>query len=358
MIAMHNYCHILDFTVRENEASFSKEHSMNFLNQIDDFSEYWIYNFFSFLGMYGVPVFIFLTGYGLVKKYENPQSRPMVKSIFMYNNWLKLLALMLPGVICYIGIDFLYYIHCGHLSYLTDICKRLFILTFLNDILGPWMVIDPGIYWYFGLTLEFYFIYAFFVYNRPVSLLILMTAGAVVLQTTAYKEGWIVNSQPALWWVRQNITGWMVPFTFGILYARTRTMPKFTTIVLITAAAILFFPSMTDPVLWQVSLVCSVIISIMAAGLSMKIPYWSGFWIFIGRLSPFIFASHPIVRHVYFTYLTTYHEPNGLLLASYIVTALGFAIIYRYVWSFLTPLLKKISDKIMALLRSDRAIIR
>ena len=61
-IALHNYFHILGFST-ENEMAFSMENTNHFFSVIADghlFAE-----IFSFLGRLGVPVFIFLTGFGI-----------------------------------------------------------------------------------------------------------------------------------------------------------------------------------------------------------------------------------------------------------------------------------------------------
>lgn len=238
-IALHNYCHLMSFTIHENESSFTKEPVLDFFSQMTVPSNEWIYNFFSFLGWYGVPLFIFLTGFGLVRKYERQNAPPMNKSVFLYSNWLKLFALLLPGVVYYVGYDAVHCILTGDLGYLINIYNRLFILTFLNDIFAPWTGITPGVYWYFGLTLEFYFLYAFIVYKQPIRILLLFTLASVALQVVVHEA--FGNPLSMLWWVRQNITGWMVPFAFGIVYARIKTVSVIWIYVIIFAAAILFF---------------------------------------------------------------------------------------------------------------------
>ena len=244
-IALHNYCHLMYFTINENESSFSKEHVLDFFSQMTVPSNEWIYNVFSFLGWYGVPVFIFLTGFGLVRKYERHNAPTMNKTVFLYCNWLKLFALLLPGVLYYVGYDVVQYILTDDLGYLINIYNRLFLLTFLNDIFGPWIGITPGVYWYFGLTLEFYFLYAIIVYKRPIRILLLLTLASIGLQVAVH-NGAFGNPVSMLWWVRQNITGWMVPFAFGIVYARIKTVYVIWVYVIIFAAAILFFPTMID----------------------------------------------------------------------------------------------------------------
>ncbi len=266
----------------------------------------------------------------------------MAKSTFLFDNWLKLLALLLLGVLYYVGFDVVNYILSGDLGYLINLYNRFLLLTFLNDILG----INAGVYWYFGLTLEFYFLYAFIVYRRHSRLLILLTLASAALQMAVLNV--YGESGMMLWWIRQNITGWMVPFSFGIFYARIKTISTCWIYIMVSAAAILFFPTMTDPLLWQLSLLCAIVMAIAIARISSRIPYWREIWIYIGRLSPFIFAAHPIVRGLFFVYLSPVHNPDGFLFISYILSVAICTILYRILWSYTTPKLNFYIDKVMS----------
>ena len=69
-IFLHNYAHWLGPIVKENEYQF-------FQRNVDWFNQVLIHpdanlllHLLSFFGHYGVPVFLFLSAYGLVKKYE------------------------------------------------------------------------------------------------------------------------------------------------------------------------------------------------------------------------------------------------------------------------------------------------
>ena len=73
-IFLHNFCHWLKpGIILENEYNFN----FNFSRQMWDYltqggiDMYLPIQFFSFFGHYGVPIFLFLSGFGLVMKYEN-----------------------------------------------------------------------------------------------------------------------------------------------------------------------------------------------------------------------------------------------------------------------------------------------
>ena len=71
MIVFHNYFHIIaGVGYGENQLFFKSIHMYSFLDSIFiDFSGFFNY-FFSFFGHYGVQLFVFISGYGLAKKYS------------------------------------------------------------------------------------------------------------------------------------------------------------------------------------------------------------------------------------------------------------------------------------------------
>ena len=71
-IFLHNFCHWLSPIVKENEYTFVR-HNVDVLNQVLSHPDIYLpVHLLSFFGHYGVPVFLFLSAYGLVKKYEAP----------------------------------------------------------------------------------------------------------------------------------------------------------------------------------------------------------------------------------------------------------------------------------------------
>ena len=73
-IAIHNFCHWLPMAVHENEYVFRLEDSLKLLHHVQMLHPQVLLNVFSHFGHYGVPVFLFLSGYGLVCKYERSRT--------------------------------------------------------------------------------------------------------------------------------------------------------------------------------------------------------------------------------------------------------------------------------------------
>ena len=68
-IFLHNYCHWLGPIVKENEYQYIQR-NVDWLHQVMASPDGWLpMHLLSFFGHYGVPVFLFLSAYGLVLKY-------------------------------------------------------------------------------------------------------------------------------------------------------------------------------------------------------------------------------------------------------------------------------------------------
>ena len=66
-IMFHNFLHLTLPTI-ENEFSFSELRTDTFVSSLSAQPAWALADVMSFLGWYGVAVFIFLSGYGLVRK--------------------------------------------------------------------------------------------------------------------------------------------------------------------------------------------------------------------------------------------------------------------------------------------------
>ena len=70
LIITHNYMHWLPECVPENEYTFSVERIDQLCAYLAQGGPHVLLNILSHFGHYGVDIFLFLSGYGLVKKYE------------------------------------------------------------------------------------------------------------------------------------------------------------------------------------------------------------------------------------------------------------------------------------------------
>ena len=103
-IFLHNYIHWLPNTPQENEFEFDVNRHWSFINSIISGSDIFI-NLFSYLGHLGVPVFVFLSGYGLAQKYDK-QVTIGIKS-FIAKHFTKLFKPLLGGMLIYIIVMYI-----------------------------------------------------------------------------------------------------------------------------------------------------------------------------------------------------------------------------------------------------------
>jgi len=237
-IILHNYCHFLKFAVKENEYTFTAEKPRQLLEKLMSIDSDLFIHILSFFGHYGVPVFLFISGYGLVKKYEAPHSAPegatnvsahdgnvapsgaeggasssSLSFPFLLRHFRKLFRLMIWGYLLFVAVYFLRH-DDGATVYSWDRIAAQLTMTvnFLYE--HPDRIIKPGPYWYFGLMMQIYALYIFVIHRwRSNWLLLALVAVCWMVQV-------IVPAPDALNFVRYNFIGGMLPFVLGVAMAR------------------------------------------------------------------------------------------------------------------------------------------
>ena len=261
-IILHNYCHFLKFAVKENEYTFTAEKPRQLLEKLMSIDSDLFIHILSFFGHYGVPVFLFISGYGLVKKYEAPHSAPegatnvsahdgnvaaasvsgrngqatnvsahdgnvapsgaeggassssLSSSLsFLLRHFRKLFRLMIWGYLLFVAVYFLRH-DDGATVYSWDRIAAQLTMTvnFLYE--HPDRIIKPGPYWYFGLMMQIYALYIFVIHRwRSNWLLLALVAVCWMVQV-------IVPAPDVLNFVRYNFIGGMLPFALGVALAR------------------------------------------------------------------------------------------------------------------------------------------
>ena len=162
-IMLHNYCHFLGFAVKENEYTFTATKPMQLLGRLMHADQYLFVHVLSFFGHYGVPVFLFISGFGLVCKYEQRTPQPVRALPFVGYHYLKLLRLMFLGYIAFAVVSYLHP-HGYHGYTVGRVAAQL--LMYINLLPDPDHIIKPGPYWFFGLMLQLYIVYRLLIYRQ------------------------------------------------------------------------------------------------------------------------------------------------------------------------------------------------
>lgn len=282
-IVLHNFLHLTLPTI-ENEFSYSELRTDTFVDSLTTHPAWALADAMSFLGWYGVAVFIFLSGYGLARKYECGNSRELPIWQFIKEHWLKVFKLMVVPMLIFMVVW-----SCFN-GKIFPIEKLLQQLALIGNIAFPTSV-QPGVYWFFGLIFQLYIIYRLFIYRRSKRFILHLNIIALAIFVIL----WLFCSEETMAAVRHNCIGWILPFSLGAMFARHDFSKLFTKrwvmwLILLISGVTLTLMNY-NPALWYFSPIVAIVASISLAKL------WRG-GVWLGALSSTIFAIHPIVRYI------------------------------------------------------------
>lgn len=309
-IMLHNYCHWFPFAVPENEFSFDVGKYIQFWNAIN--WDTFLIQFFSFWGHLGVSVFVLLSGYGLVLKYDNTNIN--WKS-FVVKHYKKLCIPMILGFITYYVILFIInYPTNQDLSTIIPIKRFIAQLTLIINFLpNPHRLIEPGPYWYFGLTMQLYLIFLLLIYKRSISYITIIAICGFIISM------FLENNPKLLISTKYNFIGWLFPFIYGIVMGRRTYNPSIRLTYTIVVATILLIPLFGYS--YFTWLLIPLLVAILATHIITIIPiYITNIFDIIGKKSLYIFVLHPITRELTIQYGIVGNPYIGLTL--YIILTL------------------------------------
>ncbi len=330
-IVLHNYCHWLGMAVKENEYTFSIAKADNLANAIIHPTWDLPVHLLSFFGHYGVPVFLFLSAYGLTMKYENGGAEDRVWT-FLKSHFLKLFNMMIVGFAAFIMVD---RITAGPRHYqLTDVVTQLLLVN--NLMPDPDHVIWPGPYWFFGLMLQLYVVYRLFLYKRHWGVTVAFMLVCTLLQALCSPDGETMNR------LRYNFIGGMLPFGLGLLYGRMGE-PKWTehlrwnpnhfiaqvnfTAMTVLLLVLAIYNGSFDFLSWlwvpvAVCLLCVLTVKVLPAKANDLL-------VWVGGISSAMFVCHPITRKIFIPISRQGDTYTGLLM--YMVATFVLAVGFSYI---------------------------
>ena len=310
-IVLHNFTHWLPGGSLENEFSFNFDYYMHFWNNV--ISPDFLIHVFSFWGHLGVPVFVFLTGYGLARKYDD--NADLGWKSFLYRHWVKLFVPMLCGTLVYFIVLFALE---GHLdcSASNVFLQCIMALNFISPA-----DIEPMPYWYLGMTLQLYVIYLLFVYKRSTTILLLLAIASFIF---------IALNIRYLGFLRNNSVGWLFPFFMGVAYSRYQEVVHFERgsrlIVATCLSLLIILVCGFELYAW---LLTPLFVVIFAVGIVKYVPVTIQQKMeSIGRYSLYFMIVHPITRVLSMQSLSDFGGYLCLLL--YILTT--FLVVYSFIY--------------------------
>lgn len=289
-IMLHNYCHWLRGIVRENEYTWQQFKFEELWHLILNPDEQLPMHLVSFFGHYGVPVFLFLSGYGLVKKYEQGNLHEVGLWRFVRYNYLKLFRIFIVGFVAFTMLDA--FTPGMHRYNLTAVVGMLGMFANLLD--DPSHVVWPGPYWYFSITLQLYIFYRLVFYRwRHWGVVVGMITFCWLWQLSCQDDVVLLER------LRYNMIGGVLPFGLGLLAARTaiNERPRWEQIIilLLAVALIVALSSNFQGWLWVPALIVVGTIALVKI-----MPEWMlTYSVWLGGISSAIFVAHPLVRKIF-----------------------------------------------------------
>lgn len=342
-IVLHNYTHWLGPMVKENEYTFTQHNVDRLLVEMANPSIDLIAHLLSFFGHYGVPLFLCLSAYGLVMKYEKNSPKDLPQPLpergdkcfrraveWVWHHYVKLFQMMIVGYVAFVLVDYMtprprqyeFWNVVGQLG------------MFSNLYANPDHDIWPGPYWYFGLMVQVYIVYRFILYKGKGSLCGMISGPAAYYFTCAlmvaamFAQFCFEPTSDALEWYRYNVFGSIAPFIVGLLYARKRVnhsyKKKSYALSALLAALVVLAGSLTYYAWCYVPIfVCLCGINLVKA-LPLRVLQM---FEWVGGISAAMFVCHPITRKVIIPISRHGDLWAGLLL--YAVATLVLAVVFK-----------------------------
>ena len=330
-IILHNYCHFLRRpidVVQENEYTFNIDNPMRLLDRICSLNHDLFVHLLSFFGHYGVPLFLFISGFGLVIKYEKKeQERHIGFFSFTWYHYAKLLRLMFLGYIAFAVVCYLHP-HGYHGYTVGRVVAQM--LMYINLLPDPDHIIKPGPYWYFGLTLQLYIVYRLCLYRTKSLYVILLVAACWAIQTVFSPE--MIGNNDWLNRIRYNFIGAMLPFGMGMLYARhgrLQSKPVYLCLAILSAAAVFAGSFNFHTWLWVPAfVVVGAVSTIKLLPEKCLVPC-----VWFGAISSALFVVHPILREIIIpmSYRGKVYTGIAVYIVASVICAWLFKLLFRYI---------------------------
>ena len=329
-IVLHNYSHWLRGIVQENEYQFHVHNVRRLMVELSHPSWELIVHLLSFFGHYGVPVFVFLSAYGLVRKYESTAEHYESSGTFFLSHYKKLFMMMIVGYVAFVLVD---YMKPGPRHYeFWNVVGQLGM--FSNLYSDPNHVIWPGPYWYFGLMVQLYAVYRFILFPGGGSLLGKVSQRyhtpilLALLFITLFGQLAFDPEGTALEWYRYNLFGSLPVFIAGLLFARHFEMKEYTYTSYLLLTGIAAILSIMLSMWFSTWIFVPFFICIGALGFVKCMPEMVLHRLsWVGSISAAMFVCHPITRKVIIPISRHGEVFAGLLL--YIVATIVLAMIFR-----------------------------
>ncbi|MBP5629858.1 MAG: acyltransferase family protein [Bacteroidaceae bacterium] len=337
LIITHNFMHWLPDCVAENEYTFSTERIDLLCSYLAQGGPHVLLNILSHFGHYGVAIFLFVSGYGLVKKYE---SGAAVKrglredAFFLYSHAVKLWKLMVPALLFFVVIEMMQGTWNRPMS-------RLFPLLGFYSNLQPHRDLILGPWWWFGLMMQFYILWRLLIYRRGRAVLYgtMGVCMAAVMVIAWLERGSLESTETLTCYLHYNFPSSMLAFGLGVADARYGLGWLHRWWSPLVGLAVVLLGSFNAGI-WTISSAGALMVALaFVAKEDEDIRFGRVLYVnvrmvlvFLGSISAWLFALHPVVRE--YTIGLAKKGSDGLLYLS-ILIYLAASIMLAWVVTYL-----------------------
>lgn len=297
VIALHNFFHWTEpYRCGENEFYFNPSRVRCFLDTLVSSPADCINTVISFLGHYGVVVFVLLSGYGLTL---SMMKNKVGFREFICQRAVKLWLLLLVGVVVFFFSKLML---DGELFSSYDMknigLRALFIHTLIpgcgTKMVGPW--------WFFGLIFQLYLLFPplyRLLENNKVKMLTIIAMVCVVFSYLC-----VYGLMPDIEvYVFMNAPGHLPVFVLGMWLARNpgREIPNVTMIVALIVFVLGNFYKALFPLTFLSVAVMTVFFIFPFGKKKEHIEKQSRLLVFMGKISMIVFVSNGVLRDPFVT---------------------------------------------------------
>ncbi len=327
-IMLHNFAHQLPNTrFLESERTFNLDATRNFYDLVLNGNDIF-FALFSYLGHFGVALFVFMSGYGLVKKYENRIGGGKSLNViqFIKYNAIKLWKLFVPLIVlCWIMYVLeLFGTNISLFLAIKQVFKEYIGITLMQlTFTNTWITKHAfgGTWWYLALTFQLYLCYLIFNKWRNKSILIVFCSISCLLQVLALA----LNMESFQILMRWNFIGWLLPFTLGIWAARYNWIDNKWYIYVLSF--VLFILTGLNKYTWVFQ---SAFLIVAIYGIKVRENGFNNILNVVGVLSPYLFITHSFIRNAVIKVM-----PNAIGCSIFVIISIIVAIAYKYFLSVL-----------------------
>lgn len=302
LIVLHNFSRWVDPVTGESEFTFSSRALHNAFEIACTSGWMFFKSFFNYFGHYGVQLFIFISGYGLVQSYLN--EKPSYLN-YLFHRFQKLYPSFVVAIMVYfIYQNFIMYNFPGR-NLLPNFLAHLSLTATLwpgkgLSINGPW--------WFYSTIFQLYAVFPILIkiYKR-FGLKGLLITGLVAFLVS---HGKFYVSSPYTVNLMETFIGQMPVFILGIWFGIDKEIKL--QWYWVVGLLILFCGGCYYSFLWPATHLCIAILLLIAAktiySITEKVKAIKTVLIFIGSISVYLFAIHGFMRWPFVDIINVNHD--------------------------------------------------